>query len=350
MKNPVIQRTLLAAALAAAVPSLALANPAAPMFYGTLHLSVDVQDSDAPGDDTAVNASSNASFIGLRGNLQLQPQLKVIYQVEALVNLVQDTDFRVNRDTFLGATGDWGLVRIGRFDTPTKVLRSRIDLFNNQVGDARNVVHADGLDRRLNNSIHYRTPVWSGVTGNVQLSTNNADASNQPSGNRQDNDVFVYSVSIQHDTDHSYLAFSHDHDRDNREKAYRLAGYYDLGPARLTALYQRTEKTPDAGATGIAAFDTQAWGVGLRYKVAPKVALKTQYYQLLIDNPADDKVSQIAVGADYQYAPTLQFYANYAFTDNDGPIRRTPYNVARTSTTQAGEKPSGFTVGTVFRF
>ncbi|MCK0537320.1 porin [Alcanivorax quisquiliarum] len=328
---------------AATFPGFAQAQ--APQFYGALHVSIDQIDSDIDGNSSQLNTSSNASLLGVRSTHRIGDHLSLLWQVESTIDLVNAGSIDVDRDSFVGLTGDWGLFRVGQFDTPMKVLRNRIDLFGNQAGDARNIVGVDGLDRRFKNGIHYRTPVFYGVTANLHYSTNTGDNATQSS------DTQALSSSLEYRNGNFWAALAYDDDSTNDFKSYRLAGLYNLGDFRITALYQETDKPGSA-----ASADTTAYGIGLRYKLNDKVALKTQYYRYELDDTDDSNAELAAVGVDYQYAPALLFYANYAFLENDNTYR-TAYNVARTASTTTNatiadgdEKPAALSVGAIYRF
>lgn len=329
--------------VAAAFPGFVQAQ--APQFYGTLHVSVDQIDSDIDGNSSQLNTSSNASLLGLRSTHRIDDHLSLLWQVESTVDLVNAGTLKVDRDSFVGLSGDWGLFRVGQFDTPMKILRNRIDLFGNQVGDARNIVGVDGLDRRFKNGIHYRSPAFYGVIANLHYSTNTGDNATQRS------DTQAFSSSLEYRNGNFWTAVAYDDDSTNDFKSFRLVGLYDVGAFRITGLYQETDK-PRTAATA----DTTAYGVGLRYKLNEKVALKTQYYRFEYDDADDSQAELAAVGVDYQYAPALLFYANYAFLDNDNTYR-TAYNVARTASTTSDatvadgdEKPAALSVGAIYRF
>lgn len=333
---------------ATTAPAFAQAQPV--QIYGQLHVSVDHIDSDIDGNSAQLNTSSNASLIGLRGTHRIDDNLNVLWQAESTVDVTNAGDISVDRDTFLGLSGSWGLVRVGQFDTPLKTLRNRTDLFGNQAGDARNITHFTGpglagLDRRFKNGIHYRTPSFGGVIVNLHYATN---LDSDDDGNAaQSSDEQAYSASVEYSIGGLWAAIAYDDSKVDDNSAIRVAGFYDIGDFRITALYQDIDNP-----SGIA--DVTAYGAGVRYALNEKVRLKTQYYKLEVDDANDSKGELVAVGVDYHYAPNLQFYVNYAVLDNDGTTR-TPYNVARSASTSAAgatgdESPAAVSVGTIFRF
>lgn len=337
-------RSLALLLVATTLPVLAHAEIAD--IYGQIHLSVDHLDSDVEGDQSKLNTSSNASRIGVRGKQELDEHFTLTWQAEASMDLVDGGGLKLNRDTFLGLVGFWGLFRIGRFDTPYKRLWSRVDFFTNQVGDARNAIGIDGLDRRLKNSVHYRSPELSGFTLDMQYSTN------MESNATQDSDSQALSTSLQYQAGQFWAAVAYDDDA-NELTSWRLAGSADVGDLRLSVLYQDTERDDPARP------DNKAYGGGLRYKVNDKLALKTQYYKLKLDDEKGGIAKLFALGLDYQYAGGVQLYMNYGSLDNDDTYR-TAYNLGRSATTSTtstddrvltgDETPTGISMGVTYRF
>ncbi len=373
MHTRVLPRTAalaLAVSLAAGTGSI-LAEPAATL-YGVINVSVDHLDT---GDDSAFNVSSNSSLIGVRGRYQAHPAIAVTWQAETTIPFDGQGGDLVDRDTFIGLTGDWGLLRAGKFDTPLKTLRNRVDLFGNQVGDIRNISRNRvsgtvgqnltvspganpgdpattvsssisrniGFDERFRNSIHYRTPDFGGITGDVQYATSQADSGNATS----DNDA--WSASLTYRTEKLYLAIAHEQQNfaavsggfdDFERKATRIAAAWDIGDLRITGFYQEATDPDD-----------KAYGLGLRYRLTQSVALKGQFYRL--DADADNSGSDLfAVGVDYQLDRNLQFYLNYARVDNDNGARLSPYAQGRSANPSVaqGDDPGAVSLGAIYRF
>lgn len=343
--NTALRRSLPLLLAATALPSLTHAEPLA-QIYGQIHVSVDHLNSDVEVDSSEFNTSSNNSRLGLRGKHKLDERLTLTWQAEATADFVNGGALSLNRDTFVGLAGDWGLARLGQFDTPYKRLWNRVELFANQAGDARNVIGFDGLDRRFKNGVHYRTPDISGFTFDLHYSTNTENNA------AQDSDSQAVSTSVQYENNSFWAAISYD-DEANELTSFRVAGLYDFACVRITALYQETDRDDPSG------FDTKAYGAGLRYTLNDKWSLKTQYYKLEVEDANKSNAQLVAAGMDYQYASSLLLYANYASLDNEGTFR-TAYNVGRTGTTSTSstvdrpltgsEVPTALSLGLVYKF
>jgi len=122
-------------------------------LYGKVNISYDTKD---PGKN---DWQSNASRIGIKGSYQLHPEYSVIYQIEQEVDYAHGgtsiDSLLVMRNTFVGLEGSFGTVFFGTNDTPIKASQMKIDLFNDQVGDIKNLLEGEV---RATDSWFYESP------------------------------------------------------------------------------------------------------------------------------------------------------------------------------------------------
>lgn len=339
-----MKRLLVSGALLSLAAAPALANDI--KIYGQAHLAGSYLDNGAGGaaDYSAFNISSNASRLGFRANHEFNENLRGIAQIEGQVDFDSNHSRSLSsRNTFLGLGGNWGEVKIGHMDTPMKNLRSRTDLFGNQVGDARNVIQS-GFDSRFKNSVLYTSPSFAGVTADLHYSVETDSNDSAVDGNKND----AYSVSLTYRQGPLYAAAAYEQwnfadpttsDRD----AVRVAAYYDIANVRVTGLAHFASY--DSGD------DSNTYGVGVRYALTPQIALKAQYYMLDSD-AANSDADLIAVGADYLAAKNLRFYLNYAQVANDPGTTRAPWATASTLNTPgvADETARAVALGVIYNF
>lgn len=341
-----MKKQILAVAVAAALtsPVVALADI---QFYGRAHVSVDWLDN---GEDTAINTSSNSSRLGFRASHELNDALSAIMQIEQNIRYENGAGSFASRDTFVGLRGDFGQFRLGFFDTPLKAVRSNTDFFGDQIGDARNMTRVrDGysgsdydFDTRFRNSIHYRTPSFSGVTIDLHYSTNT------DTGTTTDNDNDAMSTSITYRNDNLYLAAAFERKSESESDAARLGFRYNFGDFQLAGLAQfATVK----GATGFATDqDVDTFGVGGSYSLGSRTTLKAQYYWLSADG-AERDANMITLGMDYRIAGPFRLLFAVAQTSNDD---NASYSMSRggrdtqIGTAAPGLDHSGFSLG--FRY
>jgi predicted porin len=313
--SAIASRKWMPAAVAAALagPMAHAADSPTLEVYGRAHVTVDYLDN---GDEARADVSSNSSRIGFRAATEIQPGLKARAQIEQEVRFDNgpgsNTDTNAHfasRDTFIALQSDTvGGLRLGYFDTPLKAVRSAVDFFNDQIGDARNVTRLPGnlFDNRFRNGINYTTPSFAGFQADIDYSTNNGTASTPPATSGE-----AVSGSVTYRASALYAAVSYEKYQINDAKAMRAAASYKVGGATLAALYQHATRVVGGSDT-----DADTYGVGASYKLGDSAVVKAQYYQLSDDLDEAD-ASLLAVGADYLLSQQFRLLFVYAMTGND---------------------------------
>lgn len=330
-----------------------------PTLYGQLHVSLDQLDN---GDDSALNLSSNRSRLGVKGEIPIQDNLKALYQLESefRADSSSGSSTLASRNTFVGLEGGFGTVRAGRFDTPVKLIGRKVELFANQVGDLRNLtragsgfvaaandnpaVAANRFDERPNNSIGYDSPEFGGLSVSLQYVTNPDD------GAAANNDYDTLSAGVNYSSGPLYLGIGFEQNGNaapgqDDPSAVRIAGYYDVGAVRLTALWQSIS-------ANLGQNDEDVYGLGIRYRHDSAWTLKAQWYQLSADR-AEAGATLAAIGAEYALAKPVTLYLDYAVADNDANRGITPYREGRSDNlviAANGEKASAVSLGAIYRF
>lgn len=294
-------------------------------WYGKLHLSTDYLDTNQNHHTGQAQLSSNASRLGVRGDYVIDERIKLLYQIESGVNIA-DGDWKLNRNSFLGATGDWGTLKAGIHDSPYKLVRGKVDFFSAEVGDARNALAIPvNLDRRLKNSVLYESPSLAGFVVKAHYTASTKDSSTQTSATR------VLSSSVEYQYKGLWLGLGHDNSgkdsydnnpKNDRTKASRIAASYDFDRIQITALYQQVKENQRV---------TQGFGGGARFKIDEKWALKAQAYRYRA-NHGKSKADLAALGTEYKYNKHLKFYLNTAVLDNkNNSEAATPFGVGRSA-------------------
>ncbi len=136
---------------------------------------------------------SNSSRFGLRGTESLGGGLNAIFQVESSINPAQSGGTLAGRESFVGLQGGWGTFKMGRFLAPyddihpifgnvptltTSILSTASLWAQGYLGQPT----AGGFDDRIQNSVRYDSPNWSGFTFSVQYggTGNNYSQPNNP--------------------------------------------------------------------------------------------------------------------------------------------------------------------------
>jgi predicted porin len=346
-----MKKQLVAAAVAATLAIPAMANVD---IYGRAHVTLDHLDD---GNDSGLNLSSNSSRLGFRANHEIAEGLTGMVQIEQEVRFENGAGNFATRDSFVGLRGDFGMIRLGQFDTPLKIVRGRTDFFGDQIGDARNLTRVRDnytgndydFDTRFRNGVHYRTPTFSNMFVDVHYSTNT------DSGSNVDGDNDAISTAFTYQTSSLYLAAAYERKNDTKSDAIRLGAGVSLGDLRINALLQRaTVKDANDALTGVAFGsdqDIDVFGIGASYKVASNTTVKGQVY--VASGDSDDRdATMVALGVDHSLSRNYRLLFAVARTDNDDNVR---YAMSKGGhgaqvTPAAGEAGFGVSVGMRYDF
>lgn len=284
--------------------------------YGRAHISTDIL---GDGSDYGLNVSSNSSRLGFRANHQVADGLQAFMQLEQNVRFDERGGNFATRDSFAGLRGDWGQVRWGSFDTPGKLLRAKADVFNDRLGDLRNIARGPGMnynpetganadpdfDQRFRNSIHYRSPKINNVSFDLQYSPHNQ------TGATTDNEFQALSVALNYEANGLWLAGS-----------YEMIEGAELDPTaiRLAASYWFSEQwqgiTFYQNTSDMLFGDRDVFGGGFKYLFGD-YGLMGQVYHATGNDLDDTSATLFAVGMDYYLNRQFTLYAILGITDND---------------------------------
>ncbi len=293
-----------AGALFAAVGIWSVAGAAGPDVYGRVNLTLQNSD-EASGEQAELR--NNASRLGVKGDFELTPALKAIYQLEFGVNIDGDSeeDTFTHRNQFVGLEGVFGTIKAGRHDTALKESQGDFDLFDDLEGDLAGVFNGDN---RLRNYVGYTTP----ALGKALHVTVNFFPGEEPDAG-DDGLADAASISLDYQTEALYLALAHDRDIDGEDvETTRAVGGYTWDAVQLMLLYQRT----DAGAgehDGLGA--SLAWTLG-KYTAKFQYLSADQWQSGLPPDPLDDWYeSLVSVGLDRALGADTRLFA--FFTSGD---------------------------------
>ena len=331
----------------ALVSAIALASitaaHAAPTVYGKVLLTgeyTDVDDKTAANKDTSTTKLvSNYSRIGFKGEDDLTDTTKLVYQLEYGIDVDADTNGKgqfYSRNTFIGlAHNTMGTLLAGRHDTPFKLAKGGVDVFN----DYDNVWLGKLMagEQRVDNVIAYKSPTLVGTPvtflGAVSLdecSQNDDDkclvtaavpatgtTPAKPAVYRDKKNA--YSAMVNYDQNGVYIGLGYDNSvYGNDTSGWRLAGSLDMGKMNMVdgltlgALYQDYDFNTDD--------NEQSWLLSGKYKVgATPWAVKAQYIDTSNQSGVkDNDATEVALGAEYSFnkATKGHLYAAQIDTDN----------------------------------
>ncbi len=340
--------TLAVGAALAAGMSVAQAEVA---VYGKAHVSIDMFDNDASNEETFI--SDNSSRIGVRVSEDLGGGLKGLAQWEMGATTDETNAVQTNRNSFIGLDGGFGTIRVGKYDTPYKDIGRKTDLFNERVGDTRNVIGAPVIstrwDARPQNAVRYDSPDFGGLKVSALYSADEGNTTS-PLGIRyaslsasyQAGPLFAAVGYEDHNVLGTTIAPGVTVPGEENETGIRVGVGYKAGALTVNALYETIEDI-----FGVSGADQDTYGVGAAFKFGNMTA-KAQYFT------ADDFADLMAVGLDYSFSKTVTGYVAYATVDNEPGASA---NVASSNGghgevlgTVAGGSPSAISVGMEMNF
>ncbi|QQS54804.1 MAG: porin [Candidatus Competibacteraceae bacterium] len=191
-----MKKSAIALAVAAAlVGSSAFADTT---LYGSARVSVDYVDLDTTYTDlrapngslipfvkgfTAWDVVNDSSRLGVRGEEDLGGGLSAIYQYEFGVDVTEGGNWNSNRPKWVGLKGtSWGSVTMGTQWTPYYNVLGVADVFNNSANTfLQNTGYLGSVyGTRMDNSLLYSSPNWSGFGFQAMLVMNGDVGANEP--------------------------------------------------------------------------------------------------------------------------------------------------------------------------
>lgn len=279
--------------------------------YGKVNMSLNSTDLETKGTDQW-DLNSNASRIGIKGSIDINDSLKAIYKAEYETDFTGDassTAFKY-RNIYGGVQGSFGTLVAGRNDTPVKMSEGKVDRFNDLIlGDIKNVMHGES---RLSSMIMYTTPSFSGLSVTAAVAPGEDDAG-VAQGDNGIADAISASINYSNDMVTAAIAMDDSVRSDNNpaKTAYdiiRAVADFKFGNAKVGALYQEAEESNGN--------EKQTGYVVSGEFAINELILKAQYSGSEEDI-SDDKITQVAVGADYKLSKASMVYAYYAQISHD---------------------------------
>lgn len=293
-----MKKTLLALTIASLFPLAAVADV---IVYGKANVALQNADetefSSANGnnaDGSKIELVSNASRIGIKGGEDINSSLKIIYQFEYQTEVDDGTNGSQTfgqRNIYLGLQGTAGTLMGGHFDTPTKVIQEKVDLFNDLEGDITAIFKGE---IRSSNIVQYTTPTFGGgFAGSVAYIT------------EENNGSTGVSASFGYTAPSFYVAVAMDQDVEAEDvDLVRLVGRLTVGAFQFGLLAENYDN-------GI--IDEDGVMVSALWNLTDKWAVKTQYGDSDV-RWVDGKSASI--GADYKMTKNATLYGFYTIVEN----------------------------------
>ncbi|GAB2525532.1 porin [Microbulbifer agarilyticus] len=289
-----MKKTAISLALVAALPTVANAEELFD-FYGKANVSFQSNDE---GEGAVTDVSSNASRLGVKGELPLDSGIKGIYKMEYQVNMDGDGDTFSQRNIYAGLEGGFGQAIAGKFDSPLKVAQKKVDLFNDLEGDIKSLVTKS--DNRPSNAVQYTTPSFGGFKVAAAYISNEDAEILDDAGEVVDTRDNGTSLSFAYDKDGVYLAYAYDMGVEGNDwDVSRVVAQYSFGNLQVGGLYEEQEKADSSTQDG--------WMTSVAYKIN-KWTAKAQYGQSDIVKTDGETFS---LGLDYKLSSAAKVFTFY---------------------------------------
>lgn len=317
-------------------------------LFGTVDMGYRWSDRNVDpriGSQSRIDSGTSVpSRLGFQGVEDIGNGLKASFILEAAIDtstgeLPGGGGF--SRQAFVALGGAFGKVALGRQYTPGYLFTSEVDPFGSvTVGQYNNVYLTE---YRWNNQITYFSPEKEGLSFSAAYSLNGyGQESIGNRGNGTTGDVEALSIAPQYRRG-SLLVGAHFQELHSRStgrddagnvltatydgkkiRAYDVGATYDLGLAKLAALYgiRRSDSadfSPDTGASAVK--DSRQWLLGATVPLGADGKLLASYVRRsseLAAGHGDAKAGQWALGYEHALSKRTVLYTTYASVNNNG--------------------------------
>jgi predicted porin len=315
-------------------------------IYGTIDLGFSHRSNHLQqgiGSHNAIDSgASEGNRLGFRGTEDLGNGLKAFFTLEW--GFLADTgvdNLSTSRQSFMGISGDFGTLSIGRQYSLHFILEATLDPFDaNTVGNYRNlfqnidaVTHGESLfdPTRIDNAIVYASPKFSGFNVSTMYAINalgNEGSLPETRGgaasvdNKADTRFFAIFPRYSNgplDVGLLYHRMASDgyvaNAQNPRISKWTVGAAYDFGTVKLSAFHDRNKLETDSPAKD--GLTLRNWMIGA---VVPfgKHAIQTSYGHSRLKNDGHTGIArQVALGYTYHFSKRTNFYAVVANIDND---------------------------------
>lgn len=346
-----MKKNIIALAIASAIAApVAMAD--APTVYGQINMAFDQLSVDnAAGDKVKASSgsqiNSRASRLGVKGSEDLGNGLKAIYTLEFEVAIDEGNGAMTGRNQFVGLSGGFGTVLMGRHDTPTKMIQG-YDFFNDSpYGDIGKMADGlgafgKGMENRVSETLAYVSPEFGGAKLIAAFVPKETDGS--ATDESSVTDLMSFGLTYGSAKKGLYLAAGMDMASDNytgtksaEAQHVRVVAQYATDTIIANAMYQ--DFSGDALENTLKEGTTMSAGVGMKFGAfMPKAQI------MMVDRTKDaagvkfEDSTNYALGLDYAFGKKTTGYVEYVMLDNKGGAADTK------------AETSAFSVGLVHKF
>ncbi|MDH5178289.1 MAG: porin [Gammaproteobacteria bacterium] len=315
-----MRKQMIATGLLAGMLTPLMSMAADPEVYGRLHLSYGQVQEEVAGTKITNNwqMRSHSSRLGVKGSRSFNKDLSGIYNIEFGVNPDSDdygtgdnTAGLSRRDQYVGLKGGFGELRLGRQETPLKLIQEDFDQFNDTDGDFARAGDQTGEDR-MDSMVTYL-----GGSGKIDYSIAFAPGEDPGTGGNADTgpaDNIMFSLKYKAGPLYLGIAQSMYENGAGAESdsQMRLVAIYQMKEMQVGFLYQ------NGVATATNANNEETWmGFSMGMKTGSTGKFKVQYVMVEDNAPTVTENTLLAIGYEHKYDKQTTGYAMYSSRDSD---------------------------------
>lgn len=332
--------------IALAVAALPMAAMADVTLYGNIEASIENGKSLAysgGAKKSTTRIDDTGSLIGFKGSENLGNGLKAIWQVEQGLNIDGTTgadsgngygntwatrkgynNTWATRDSFVGLTGNFGTVRLGKLSTYLNSDMEKFDAWIYGAGvNGATWTTANTLDGRFDNAIRYDSPNLNGFkfTAAYGFDEKRTTVGN---GNRSNQAMWNLGAGYENAgyfVDAGYVAYQDTDATGSKDSNYwRLEGGYNANNL-LVALAYGQSKLYDGAAVDAKKTKEAALTVGYTMgALTPKFTYAHVWDTKTNGVKADDGINQYVIGVDYALSKRTTAYTSFGYVKHDNVI------------------------------
>ena len=317
--------------IALAVAALPMAAMADVTLYGNIEASIENGKSLAysgGAKKSTTRIDDTGSLIGFKGSENLGNGLKAIWQVEQALSIdgtnVNGNNTWATRDSFVGLTGNFGTVRLGKLSTYLNSDMEKFDAWIYGAGvNGATVTTANTLDGRLNNAIRYDSPNLNGFKFTAAYGFD--EARTTINGNRSNKAVWNLGAGYENAgyfVDAGYVAFQDTDASGSKDGNYwRLEGGYNANNLLVALAYGQSKLYDDVAVEDAKKTKEAALTVGYTMgALTPKFTYAHVWDTKTNGVKADDGINQYVIGVDYALSKRTTAYTSFGYVKHDNVI------------------------------
>ncbi len=329
-----MKKSLLALAVLSTFAGIASAQTSL-SIYGLVDAGIVSERGGPAGNVTKLTSGvQSGTRLGFRGTEDLGGGLAAKFVLET--GIAADTGgfnqggTAFGRQAYVGLTSNWGAVTLGRQYTPHYLALVDVDPFG--AGLAGNATNLMPTILRMNNTIKYTSPTYSGIIGELAYGFGEVPGDNTAS--RQIGAAIGYTngpllVKLAHHRAENAAG------TDNNKNTL-LVGKWDFGVAAASLGFGRTKGVGLVNGVlgGAGTTDNREWIIGASAPFGPNTFLLS-YIRNDDRSATNNDANQWALGYTYAMSKRTNFYASFARIKNDNGLL---YTVGNASDVGSGDK------------